>query len=869
MKNKITMKSIMIRQSVAVAIFSWLSVTGQAQTPEPALQGAKTAAATLQNHNENMNSRAAFHPMVHEGLLTNPQEGLVIGNGDLGASVQIFSHELKLNLGKNDVWDVRYDSPTTTEDIAITQDELIRYVREHGTVSPEFLYKPEKPGDPDIHFSPLRVGAIRIVHPGWSETGIHSKVDIEMGTIEVEYAFPTGKLRIIAFIHREKNIVVLRASAEGLVPWISIFVERDPGTWNSALPPLEVQHDPETYCGLLSQTIPGRYEVDPFTWHIAASFPDEAQLAAASGAGAVVGEGIVSSNVHREGWSLRQNLVLLDGASVTFVAGVSTDTEGPEPSEARAIELAGHAGDGRFEQELGTHAAAWASFWDASAIRLEDRELEALWYRGLYSFACHLRPGAQAPGLAANIPVSDRTAWQGKYTWNHNVQKWYFPALPVNHTEWYDVLAALMEEQTPTFRHLAKTIFGLDGVYCDLTGRPRETPEQVTSHPVVGRALSHTGWFSAMLYQHYEFTGDADWLRTRAYPFIRETAQFYAGYLEKYQGEDLVIYPSMRLEDLWSERNYNSWGKDFLGNKNVSTDLIYFRKAFEAAISSSEILEIDAADRIRWSQYLDRVPDIEYGWREGKGWYAICKDWEMAWPDFGDYLDHVRHSRWGCQAFPVFPGEYIDGDEEDGLAPVIRDIVSEVDLLNLRPRTTTLGAFHGEATVLPFIRMGMMEKFEDIRTLMLGHQYPSGQFSAWESRSGKYVRTPYLETWRLIENQYMQILGITEMLMQSQGGTIRLFPYWPEDKEAAFRDLRARGAFLVSAERAPGTPMRATIHSLQGNSCRLRWQEAGAPVISRDGKPVPYVIEGRDLIFDTEPGAVYQVVEGQRDLTNQ
>ncbi|MBE0655069.1 MAG: hypothetical protein IH594_14805, partial [Bacteroidales bacterium] len=100
------MKSIMIRQSVAVAFFSWLSVTGQAQTPEPALQGANTAAATLQKHNANMNSRAAFHPMVHEGLLTNPQEGLVIGNGDLGASVQIFSHELKLNLGKNDVWDV-------------------------------------------------------------------------------------------------------------------------------------------------------------------------------------------------------------------------------------------------------------------------------------------------------------------------------------------------------------------------------------------------------------------------------------------------------------------------------------------------------------------------------------------------------------------------------------------------------------------------------------------------------------------------------------------------------------------------------------------------------------------------------------------
>jgi len=36
-------------------------------------------------------------------------------------------------------------------------------------------------------------------------------------------------------------------------------------------------------------------------------------------------------------------------------------------------------------------------FWSASAIELEDKELEALWYRSMFGFACHLKPGAQAP----------------------------------------------------------------------------------------------------------------------------------------------------------------------------------------------------------------------------------------------------------------------------------------------------------------------------------------------------------------------------------------------------------------------------------------------------------------------------------------
>jgi hypothetical protein len=110
-----------------------------------------------------------------------------------------------------------------------------------------------------------------------------------------------------------------------------------------------------------------------------------------------------------------------------------------------------------------------------------------------------------------------------------------------------------------------------------------------------------------------------------------------------------------------------------------------------------------------------------------------------------------------------------------------------------------------------------------------------------------------------MENQYMQILGITEMLMQSQGGTIRLFPFWPKDKSAAFQNLRARGSFLVSAEYTPGTGLRSTIHSLKGNRCSFRWQQADLPSISVEGKPVNFVVEGHNLIFETKIGEVYQI----------
>ena len=157
-----------------------------------------------------------------------------------------------------------------------------------------------------------------------------------------------------------------------------------------------------------------------------------------------------------------------------------------------------------------------------------------------------------------------------------------------------------------------------------------------------------------------------------------------------------------------------------------------------------------------------------------------------------------------------------------------------------------------------------MEKFADVRTLLLAHQFPSGQFSPWSAGTGQSVLLPRVDPWRLVENQYMQILGVTEMLLQSQGETLRLFPYWPEDKAAAFRDLRARGAFLVSAERIPGKRLHAKIHSLRGNPCRLRWNGQDLPKISRNGEPVKFTTKGRDLLFGTQAGAVYEIEGGDQ-----
>jgi hypothetical protein len=73
--------------------------------------------------------------------------------------------------------------------------------------------------------------------------------------------------------------------------------------------------------------------------------------------------------------------------------------------------------------------------------------------------------------------------------------------------------------------------------------------------------------------------------------------------------------------------------------------------------------------------------------------------------------------------------------------------------------------------------------------------------------------------------------SIIELLLQSWGDTIRVFPAVPGDWQAlSFADLRAQGGFLVSAERVDGRTAWVRIESLAGEPCRLRVPDWSGPL---------------------------------------
>jgi len=76
---------------------------------------------------------------------------------------------------------------------------------------------------------------------------------------------------------------------------------------------------------------------------------------------------------------------------------------------------------------------------------------------------------------------------------------------------------------------------------------------------------------------------------------------------------------------------------------------------------------------------------------------------------------------------------------------------------------------------------------------------------------------------QVIETPLSAANAISEMLLQSWGGKIRVFPAMPDNwQEASFDRLRTQGAFLVSAVRKNGQTHWVKIKSLAGEPCVVK-----------------------------------------------
>ena len=128
--------------------------------------------------------------------------GLLLGNGDLGASVWADGETLVFTLGKNDVWDRRYN--TSHDRPIVTYDQLIEQVTK-GTWDFGNYYC-SQPVEFNFSPTPKPVGQVRL-----SGLGAISNLRLRLADATLTFDTPDGQAT--AFIERARNVVLIRLPA--------------------------------------------------------------------------------------------------------------------------------------------------------------------------------------------------------------------------------------------------------------------------------------------------------------------------------------------------------------------------------------------------------------------------------------------------------------------------------------------------------------------------------------------------------------------------------------------------------------------------------------------------------------------------------
>jgi hypothetical protein len=482
--------------------------------------------------------------------------------------------------------------------------------------------------------------------------------------------------------------------------------------------------------------------------------------------------------------------------------------------------------------------AHWREFWSASAVNILDQELERIWYHNQYFLACCVRKHKTAPGLFGNWSYGDvGSAWHSDYHLDYNCQQVYLGVFSSNHVDMHQPYLELIENLRPMSERFAHDSFNLPGAFFPLSAYP--VPSQIVPYPVPpwGYQICMTPWAVQSLWWQFLYTRDEKYL-ARVYPTMRSATRFLAAYLTKEDDGFYHVFPSISSEN---------WGftVDFKLNKDCILDLVLIRFVLDAMVSASGILGQDFEERQRWKEISATLAPYP----KAQGPFG------QVWVDISNAPpEHVYNVP--ITLAPVFPGEQVGLDTGQKF----------LDIATLTAKTMRLEGGN-DLVSQPLIRarLGVL----DLDWFKKQTEYcmlPDGVSNDRVRESGgRYSLTTdfdFMMRMGLWCENFAAPVVLNECMLQSYTGTIRLFPNTVNLGPASFENLRAVGAFLVSAAYDGKYVVRFEVFSEKGAKLLFvnPWERKQVRITRlHDGRSVEAQNQGDLWSMQTDAGERYSI----------
>ena len=486
-----------------------------------------------------------------------------------------------------------------------------------------------------------------------------------------------------------------------------------------------------------------------------------------------------------------------DCDSLTFLLAAGTDYlnqrekgwKGAHPHDRITAQLAA-ASNKSFDELLAEHVEDYQSLFDRCSMdwgdtpdatrglstdeRLDayknggqDPDLEelVLQYARYMMISCS-RPGCLPANLQGMWNRSNRPPWRSDYHTDVNIQMNY----------WFVDAANLSE----CFEPLGEWFYSIRGVRRDETKETFKTPGWIThaENGVFGGSTwkwskGDAAWVAQNLWDHYAFTQDKEYLRTRAYTIIKELCEFWEDHLKELPDGTLVSPDGFSPEHGPQE-------------DGVSFDQQLVWDLFTNYIEASRVLEVDEPFRKKVASMRERL----LGPKIGK--WGQLQEWMVDRDDPNDHHRHLSH------LIAVHPSRQISPHLTPALAKAAR--------VSLEAR-----GHHGDVGWSNAWKIGLWARLHDpqkahwyVNRWVAYNTFDNLLNACWPGRVFQ------------IDGNFGYAAGVCEMLVQSHAGEIHLLPALPDAwPSGSVRGMRTRGGLEIDLQwqngRATAAVLRATV----------------------------------------------------------
>jgi alpha-L-fucosidase 2 len=436
---------------------------------------------------------------------------------------------------------------------------------------------------------------------------------------------------------------------------------------------------------------------------------------------------------------------------------------------------------------------------------------------GRYLLISSSRPGGLPANLQGLWNHELNAPWFGGWHLDPNAMMIYWHAETLNLSDLHEPFFDLIDRLRVNGRKTARDVYNARG----FTAAHRTNANFFTS-PVKGFTVwpMGAGWAVQNMWEHYRFTQDREFLKTRACPTIREAAEFFCDWLvEDPETGKLVSGPSISPENSFVLPD-GSFSQVCMG---PTLDQLLIAEVFDNTLEAAGILGIedDTIREIRVKRARLAGPKI--------GSDGRLLEWSKEYEEREPAHRHVSH------LFGVYPGCSMTPRRTPDLAEAARKSLvaritgDQVKKVNISDASSVGWSLAWNACL--WARLGDGEQAHDTAMNLLRRcTFPNlMDFHPRANTPGVFQ----------IDGNMTTPAAVAEMLVQSHDGAIDLLPALPKAWPAgSVRGLRARGNVEVDLAWAGGRLQSATLHPGNDGALAIRHADKDASLVATAGQPL-------------------------------